>query len=96
MVDDCRYIDRIEAKYSISELFVMHKYKKQGVGTHAVKYVLEKHKGKWQIGYNPENKIGKMFWNKVVNDFTKGKYELIRENIEIYDGDLGEVLIFET
>jgi predicted acetyltransferase len=97
MIDDCRYIDRIETNFSISELFVMHKYKKMGVGTYAVKYVLNKHKGKWQIGYNPKNEIGKKFWNKTIKEYTKGKYELITENVDqMYNGVMGEVLIIET
>ena len=99
MVNNChKYIQKIESKYIVSELFVMYKYKKLGVGTYAVNYVLNKHKGKWQIGYNPKNEIGKIFWNKVVNEYTNGEYELIKENVDqMYeDGIMGEVLIFES
>ena len=59
MVDTHRYIEKIETKYSIAEFFVMLKYRKCGVGTYALKHILNKHKGKWQIGYNPKNEIEK-------------------------------------
>jgi predicted acetyltransferase len=98
MLDDWRYIKIIEAKYSISEFFVMLKYKRQGIGTYVINHILNKYKGKWQIGYNPKNTIGKTFWNKVINDYTKGKYKLIIENVDqkYPDGTMAEVLSFES
>ena len=97
MIADDRYIKRIESNFCISEFFVMIKYRKMGVGKYALNYILEKHKGKWQIGYNPKNEIGKKFWNNVIKEYTKGKYELITENVDqMYDEIMGEVLIFES
>ena len=88
----------IETNYSMAEFFVMYKYRKFGVGTYAVEYIFNKFKGKWQIGYTPRNEIAKTFWNKVINEYTKGKYEIFKDNIEFRykDGTMGEVLIFET
>jgi predicted acetyltransferase len=86
-----------ETDNSIAEFFVMYKYRKLGVGTYAMKYVFNKFKGKWQIGYTPKNKIAKIFWNKIVSEYTQGNYKLYNENIDhIYeDGTMGEVLVFE-
>ena len=98
LIDDHRYIKNIETNYCIAEFFVMFKYKRKGIGTYALKYILNKHKGKWQIGYHPENESGKYFWNKTVMEFTQNKYELVKDNVDqIYDdGKMAEVLIFET
>jgi predicted acetyltransferase len=87
----------VEINYSMAEFFVMNKYKKLGIGTYAVKYVLNKYKVKWEIGYTPRNKIAKIFLNKIVKEYTKEEYEIIKNGVKKYkDGTIGEVLIFET
>jgi predicted acetyltransferase len=86
-----------QKNYSISEFFVMYKYRNMGVGTYVVAYIFNKYKGKWRIGYTPRNKTAKIFWNKVVDKFANGKYVLINDNAEnrYKDGTIGEELIFE-
>jgi predicted acetyltransferase len=98
LIDDYRYIKTIDAQYCIAEFFVMNKYKKLGVGKYAIKIVLDKYKGKWQLGYQSKNEGGKRFWNKVINEYTNGNYELFKENVDQIhkDGTMAEVLIFET
>lgn len=98
LIDDFRYYDEIEADYCISEFFVMHKYRRLGIGKYAVKFIMNKYKGKWQIGYNPKNNIGKTFWTNVVNEITNGKYKLINNNktLQYKDGVYSEVFIFKT
>jgi hypothetical protein len=46
--------------------------------------------------YHPKNIISKKFWNKVVKEDTKGKYEIIKDNTEAKynDGTIEEVLVF--
>jgi len=97
MVNDYRET-KIETDYTMSELFVMYKYRKMGVGTYAVKNMFDKYKGKWQLMYHPKNTSSKSFWNKIVNEYTKGRYEIIKDNMEAQyrDGTIGEVLVFET
>ena len=43
-------------------------------------------------------KLKKIFWNKTIKEYTKGKYELIKENVDqkYEDGSMAEVLVFET
>jgi predicted acetyltransferase len=69
-----------------------------GIGKNIVKQLFEKHKGKWQIKFHPKNNASEIFWTKVVNEYTKGNYELIENNIEsIYrDGTIGKVLVLNT
>ena len=91
-------INGLETEWTMADFFVMYKYRKMGIGTFAVRNVFEKHKGKWGLMYHPHNIVSKKFWNKVVNEYTKGKYELITEYKEaVYeDGTNAEVLIFKT
>ena len=91
-------IKNMETKYSMSEFFVMYKYRKMGVGTYVAKEIFEKHRGKWGLMYHPKNTISKIFWNKVVEEFTKGIYKTIKDNKEAYydDGTIAEILLFDT
>ena len=91
-------INGLETKWTMADFFVMYKYRKMGIGTFAVKYVFEKHKGKWGLMYHPKNITSKSFWNKVVNEYTNGQYELKTEYKEAgyEDGSNAEVLIFIT
>jgi predicted acetyltransferase len=97
MVNDYREI-KIETNYTISEFFVMYKYRNMGVGTYVIKEIFRRFNGKWQLMYHPKNIISKKFWNKVVKEYTKGKYEIIKDNTgaKYTDETIGEVLVFET
>ncbi len=97
MVNDYPEI-KIDTDYSISEFFVMYKYRRCGIGKYAVRYILDTYKGKWQLTYHPKNKISQEFWNKTIEEYTNGKYEKIENNPEaLYeDGTIGHVLIFRT
>ena len=91
-------IINLDTNYSMSEFFVLYKYRKMGVGTFSVKKMFDKYKGKWGLMYHPKNIPSKTFWNKVVHEYTKGKYIKILDNKEANyeDGTISEILIFET
>jgi predicted acetyltransferase len=40
---------KVETNYTMSEFFIMYKYRRQGIGKYVVDYVLNKFKGKWQL-----------------------------------------------
>ena len=86
----------IETKYSIAEFFVMYKYKKLGVGTYSINQILNKFKGKWQITYAQKNKPALNFWNKTINNYTKGNFQKIENYKKYDDGNIRDILIFET
>lgn len=87
-----------DTQYTLSEFFVMHKYRKLGVGRHAAYHVFDKFKGKWQLKRHPKNLSSVYFWNAIVKDYTKGKYTFIEAHPEAAydDGTLGDVFVFET
>jgi predicted acetyltransferase len=89
---------KIETKYTLSEFFIMYKYRRQGIGKYVVSYVFTKFRGKWQLKYHPRNETSKIFWTKTVGEYTNDKYELITNDPgAIYeDGTIGHILIFET
>ena len=97
MVNDYHEVN-YNTNYSMAEFFVMYKYRRLGIGKYSVKYVLNKFKGKWQLKFHPKNEVSKSFWIKTIEEYTQGKYEIIKNNQEVIyeDGTIGHVLIFDT
>ncbi|MBP7402067.1 MAG: GNAT family N-acetyltransferase [Clostridia bacterium] len=90
--------DADETDYTMSEFFVMHKYRKQGVGRYAASFVFDRFKGCWQLKRHPKNLASVRFWDSVVTQYTHGDYRMVRTGPEgaYADGTPGEVLLFRT
>ena len=84
--------------YQVNELFVMHKYRRLGVGKQVLSKILDAYKGTWKVTYHPGNEASAFFWERIANEHTNGKYELIKsdphEDYSYADGTLGDVLYF--
>lgn len=54
--------------------------------------------GKWQLKRHPANIASVHFWDNVINEYTNGRYELIKAypGTEYADGTLGDVYFFEN
>lgn len=65
--------------FSMAEFFVMKKYRKTGVGKYIAMELFNKFKGKWKVAVIEENKPAQLFWRKVVQEYTGGKFEEVRE-----------------
>lgn len=100
MVSDYPEVPGTELDYCLSEFFVMHKYRKQGVGRESVFNVLDLHHGKWQLKRHPHNIPSVYFWNKVIAEYTKGNYKLVEaypnQEVDYKDGTLADVFFFEN
>jgi predicted acetyltransferase len=96
LVYDGRQIDEIESSYAIDDFFIMLNYKRQGIGQYCIKYIFEKYKGKWQIWFHPNNKPAKYFWTKIIDEYSNGKFEIIKNNEPFYDGSIGETFVFDS
>jgi len=96
LVFDGRQIEEIETNYSIDEFFIMYQYKRKGIGKHCARYIFDKFKGKWQIWFHPKNEAAKIFWTNTIAEYTKGKFETIKNNAPFYDGTIGNTLVFDS
>jgi len=89
-----------ETDYLVSEFFVMHKYRRFGIGKQAFYQILDKYKGTWQVLYNPKNTTSAGFWERAIDEHTDGKYEHIKshphEDYVYEDGTLGNVIYFSN
>ena len=87
-----------EMDYSLAEFFVLYKYRRCGIGKFAAIKVFDMFHGKWQLKRHPKNIASVHFWDSVVSEYTKGKYQLVESypNSEYNDGTLGDIFFFEN
>lgn len=56
--------------WDMAELFIMKKYKKQGIGTAVTQKIWSQFKGRWQIRVLVENEIASAFWLQAIKKFS--------------------------
>lgn len=84
--------------FAMSEFFVMHKYRMGGVGRFAAKTIFDMFPGKWEVQRHPKNITSVYFWNKIIDEYTNGNFELIKSFQEVVyqDGTFADFFFFET
>ncbi|MED1862317.1 GNAT family N-acetyltransferase [Fictibacillus nanhaiensis] len=61
--------------WSISEFFIMKKFRLAGLGKLAAHEIFEKHKGNWEVSQIEPNKPAQTFWRKVIGEYINEQYE---------------------
>jgi len=84
--------------FSLAEFFVMYPFRRAGVGRQAFFQALALHRGTWQLKLHPKNAASVNFWHRVVNEYTKGDFQLIKSapGTEYADGSPGDVYFFQS
>ncbi len=98
MVIDLPEVEGTETDFQMAEFFIMHKYRRLGVGRQAAFQIFDKHKGRWQLRRHPKNTASVHFWDSVISEYAKGNYELIESHPKCAydDGTLGDVFFFTS
>lgn len=86
LISDYCYVLEGPGARSVTEFFVMRKYRGKGVGKAATRSLFDKFPGKWEVNQMGENKTSKIFWEKVVGNYTGGKYDCREFKTESWDG----------
>ena len=86
MVNHFCYLCKPGEAKSISEFFVMKKYRRMGVGEKAARAVIEMFPGRWEVVQHPENKSSMEFWEKVISEITRGQYRKLEAETEVWTG----------
>jgi predicted acetyltransferase len=71
---------------NFAEFYVLPKFRKNSVGSNAAKAVFAMFPGKWEVRQIAENTIAHIFWNKVINEYTNGKFQEITMNNVDWNG----------
>lgn len=84
--------------YTMSEFFVMYKYRRIGIGQSMAARAFDMFQGVWQLKRHPKNLASVAFWDRVISAYTHGRFELFfgHPNAEYEDGTLGDVFLFDT
>jgi predicted acetyltransferase len=85
-------LDQGTAK-SVTEFFVMRKYRRQGIGKSAAFQVFDRFPGKWEVIQHGGNAPSKRFWGKVIDEYSAGNYRKEPVETEYW---VGQALIFDN
>ena len=58
--------------HTIPEFFIMHTYRRLGIGEEIARMVFDLFPGKWQVAVHEHNKVGRQFWKTVIWRYTGG------------------------
>jgi predicted acetyltransferase len=70
------------AHYNMGYLFVSRRYRGQGVGRFVASTLLSQFPGQWQILHVEANRAARLFWARVLPDFTAGQFTLHSLTVE--------------
>ncbi|MBN2544437.1 MAG: GNAT family N-acetyltransferase [Spirochaetes bacterium] len=88
----CHILKNEQAK-SISEFFIMKKYRRKGIGKKAAIKMFDMFRGDWEIRQHPHNIAAQKFWKNVITIYTGNNFsekELISKKWS------GKVFIFNN
>ncbi|MET3699101.1 predicted acetyltransferase [Bacillus oleivorans] len=73
-----------QSYYSMSEFFILRKFRRNGLGGKAANKIFEQFKGDWKVTQILTNHPAQKFWRRVIHEFTNGKYsEMVNEKTVI-------------
>ena len=61
LVSDYPEVEGEKTDFCLSEFFILYKYRRSGVGREAVRQLLDRHHGKWQLKRHPHNTASVFF-----------------------------------
>lgn len=60
---------------SVTEFFVMRKYRRQGVGSYIARQVFDRLPARWEVAVIDTNKPAEGFWRRVLGEYCQGRFE---------------------
>ena len=58
----------------------MKKYRREGIGKSVAEQIFNLQKGQWEVCQKGSNKPAQVFWNKIIDEYTKGQFKERLEN----------------
>ncbi len=72
-----------DVDWNVGEFFVVAKFQGKGIGRMAAQQVFGQFPGTWETTQMPDNKPAIDFWQKVVTEYTNGKFEKSHKTIPL-------------
>jgi ribosomal-protein-alanine N-acetyltransferase len=79
--------------YSITDFFVLRKFRHRGVGERIAREFFNRFPGRWQVDHLKHNKPAAIFWRKIISRFTRDKFKT--KSAKCKEGPV-TVFLFET
>lgn len=67
-------LGNLEAPLDLAELFVLRRYRGQGVGRAAAEAIFSRFRGKWEVRQVARNAPATAFWRRVIDRYTGGAF----------------------
>ena len=64
-----------DVDWNMGEFFVVSKFQGKGVGRFVAEQFFKQFSGIWEVSQIPENKAAIDFWDKVIDQYSKGQFE---------------------
>ena len=71
------------ADYRLAEFFIDRRHRRRGIGSSAVRLILDRFAGSWEIIEHVRNSGAVDFWRKTVFAYTRGNYRERVQNGEV-------------
>lgn len=64
-----------DVDWNMGEFFIVSKFQGKGIGRHVAEQVVNQFPGVWETSQIPENKVAIDFWDRVVSQYSGGRFE---------------------
>jgi predicted acetyltransferase len=79
--------------HSISEFFIMKRYRRTGVGAETARQVFDLFPGRWEVCELADHTAAQIFWRKVIARYTGGQFEELFLDDDRWQGP---IQVFDT
>ena len=93
LISEYTYLIKEPGTKSITEFFIMRKYRRKGIGKSAATQIFDRFPGKWEVIQHGGNEPSKIFWEAVIREYTNGNYRQDKVKTEWWEG---RALIFDN
>lgn len=77
-----------QSQYSISEFFVMKRYRRQGIGKTLAIHIFEQHPGMWEVRQLPGHREAVDFWRNIISDYSAGIFQEMADGYRDWRGSI--------
>jgi predicted acetyltransferase len=85
-----------EVDWNIGEFFVMARFQNKGIAKEAAIQIFNKFEGNWEVAVMPDNLGALKFWQKVVSQYCKDKYNQEQKIVDYPEPHPMIILSFES
>jgi predicted acetyltransferase len=72
----------------IKEFFIVKRYRRHGVGKTVATAIFSMYPGKWEVRVVRTNLPARVFWEKVISEYSEERYNCEERNDEIWRGSI--------